>query len=155
MIKGSVWPLPIQPADQITVKIKVHTMIENGGEKETFELTTFGRYYVKNASGYLQYEESTEEGPMKTTMKLTEDGILLMRSGSVKMRMLLEEKKQHRGSYTTPFGELLMITDTKELQHRWNSENSIGTIEVLYDLLIQGSKAGTYKLQIVFEEEKR
>ncbi len=155
MIKGSVWPLPIQPADQIPVKIKVHTMIENGGEKETFELTTFGRYYVKNASGYLQYEESTEEGPMKTTMKLTEDGILLMRSGSLKMRMLLEERKQHRGSYTTPFGELLMITDTKELQHRWNSESSKGTIEVLYDLSIQGSKAGTYKLQIVFEEEKR
>lgn len=143
------------PADQIPVKIKVHTMIENGGEKETFELTTFGRYYVKNESAYLQYEESTEEGPMKTTMKLTDNGILLMRSGSIKMRMQLEEQMKHRGIYTTPFGELQIMTDTKELQHRWNSESSIGTIEVLYHLSIQGSKAGTYKLQIVFEEEKR
>jgi uncharacterized beta-barrel protein YwiB (DUF1934 family) len=69
--------------------------------------------------------------------------------------MLLEEKKKHRGSYTTPFGELQIMTDTKELQHRWNSESSEGKIEVLYNLSIQGSEAGTYRLQIVFEEEKR
>lgn len=147
--------MPIQPADQIPVKIKVHTSIQNGGEKETFELTTFGRYYLKNASAYLQYEEVTEEGPMKTTMKLTGTEMLLMRSGSIKMRMLLEEKKKHRGSYTTSFGELQIITDTKELQHRWNSETSEGRLEVLYNLSIQGSEAGTYKLQIVFEEEER
>jgi uncharacterized beta-barrel protein YwiB (DUF1934 family) len=147
--------LPIQPADQIPVKIKVHTSIQNGGEKETFELTTFGRYYLKNASAYLQYEEVTEEGQMKTTIKITGSEMLLMRSGSIKMRMLLEEKKKHRGSYTTPFGELQIMTDTKELQHRWNSESSEGRIEVLYNLSIQGSEAGTYRLQIVFEEEKR
>lgn len=145
--------MPIQPADQIPVKIKVHTSIQNGGEKETFELTTFGRYYLKNESAYLQYEEVTEEGQMKTTIKLTDNEMLLMRSGSIKMRMLLEEKKKHRGSYTTPFGELQIMTETKELQHRWNSETSEGRIEVLYDLSIQGSKAGTYSLQIVFEEE--
>jgi uncharacterized beta-barrel protein YwiB (DUF1934 family) len=147
--------LSIQPADQIPVKIKVHTSIQNGGEKENFELTTFGRYYLKNASAYLQYEEVTEEGQMKTTIKLTGTEMLLMRSGSIKMRMLLEEKKKHRGSYTTPFGELQIMTDTKELQHRWNSESSEGRIEVLYKLSIQGSEAGTYRLQIVFEEEKR
>ena len=147
--------MPIQPADQIPVKIKVHTSIQNGGEKETFELTTFGRYYLKNASAYLQYEEVTEDGDMKTTIKLTDHEMLLMRSGSIKMRMLLEEKKKHRGSYTTPFGELQIITDTKELQHRWNSETGKGRIEVLYNLSIQGSEAGTYRLQIVFEEEKR
>lgn len=142
------------PAEQIPVKIKVHTSIQNGEEKETFELITFGRYYQKNSSSYLLYEENSEEGQLKTTIKLTDHEMLLMRTGSIKMRMLLEAQKSHHGSYTTPFGELKIVTETKELRNKWDEQTNKGSIEVLYDLIIQGSTAGTYQLQISFEEEK-
>ncbi|WP_077215102.1 DUF1934 domain-containing protein [Bacillus dakarensis] len=142
------------PAEQKQVKIKLNTSIFNDGEKETFELTTFGRYYKKGNSFFLQYEETMEEGPIKSTMKVSDQEALLLRSGAINMRMVFQHNKKQQGRYETPYGTMGLVTRTKRLVSSVNADEKKGNIDILYDLTMHGSHAGTYHLEFVFEEEK-
>jgi uncharacterized beta-barrel protein YwiB (DUF1934 family) len=141
------------PAEQTPVKIKVKTDIRSGGNKETFELTAFGRYYKKNGSRFLQYDEENEAGTVKTIVKMAEGEALILRSGAVKMRLPFRMNKRMRGSYEMPFGTMEMLTLTKGLSQTFEDGNGKGSFDLLYEMKMQGSQAGTYHLAITFEEE--
>lgn len=136
-----------------SAKIKVKTTIWNDGQKETFELTTFGRYYEKGESIFLQYEEFLEEGSVKSIVKVSEHEALILRSGAVNMRMVFVMNKRQAGKYVTPYGTIGIETRTKRLACK--KEASSGAVDILYDLHMQGSIAGTYHMEIVFEEENQ
>ena len=131
--------MSIGPADQIPVKVTVSTAIYSGSEKETFELTTFGRYYKKANSSYLQYDEAMEEGDVHTTVKISENDVLIMRSGAIKMRLHFLLNKKTHGNYKTPYGLLETSAVTKRLDTDFNDENQEGHVDLLYDMAIQGS----------------
>lgn len=150
-IKGGV--ILTNTIGQKSAKIKVKTMIWNNGEEETFELTTFGRYYEKGDSSYLQYEELLEEDTVKSIVKVSEDEVLILRSGAVNMRMVFSAGDKHTGRYETSYGVMGVETITKKLAHKL--EEHRGSIDVLYELHMQGALAGTYQLEISFEEEKK
>src|SRR5690606_27043141 len=139
-------------AEQVPVKIKVKTDIRNGNDKETYELIAFGRYYKKENTRLLQYDEAMEEGTVKTTIKLTEEEGLILRNGAVKMRLPFKRNKKQTGSYHTPYGILEMGTLTKSLDHQFDEKTNSGMIEFLYELKIQDAPVGTYHLIINFEK---
>jgi uncharacterized beta-barrel protein YwiB (DUF1934 family) len=56
--------------------------------------------------------------------------------------------KKLRGSYEMPFGTFETMTLAKRIEH------SDGLIDILYDFTMQGSHAGTYHLEITFQEDK-
>ncbi|MCM3664589.1 DUF1934 domain-containing protein [Mesobacillus subterraneus] len=141
------------PADQIPVKVTVKTVIYSGSEKETFELTTFGRYYKKANSSYLQYDEVMEEGDVHTTVKVSGSEVLILRSGAIKMRLHFLLNKKTPGNYKTPYGLLETSAATKRLDTDFNDEKQEGHVDLLYDMAIQGSSAGTYHLTINYKEE--
>lgn len=141
-----------RPNSQKPIKIKVNTTIWNNGEKETFELSTFGRYYEKNDAFYLQYEEVMEEGSINSIVKISTDETLILRSGAVSMRMVFEKNKKRLGRYETPFGTMGISTRTNRLAY--NIEDTAGNLDILYELHMQGALAGTYHLEIQFKEEK-
>lgn len=146
----------MKPADQIPIKIKVKTIIQNDGDLQTYELTTFGRYYKKDYSMFLQYEEHQEEGIVKTIVKFSNEEALILRSGAIKMRLPFKNGTELVGSYETPFGKLGTITNTKKLQLITKNEPYlVGSVDITYDFYIQDSKAGTYEMMITFEEEKK
>lgn len=144
----------ISPEEGRPVKIKVRTVISNGNEKETFELTTFGRYYEKSSAAYLQYEEVLEEGTVQSTVKIAEDHTTILRKGPVSMKMVFRRDKELEGRYRTPFGMIDISTYTKDLDHSFEKKEKKGFVQIIYDLKMQGSHAGTYDLQVLFEEEK-
>lgn len=139
--------------NQIPVKINVKTTIHDGNSKDTFELTAVGRYYKKGNARYLQYEEEMDVGMVKTIVKMTEDDGLILRSGSIKMRLPFKMHQSLRGNYTTPYGVFNLKTLTKRMVHEFKEETSTGSIDLMYDLNMQGAKAGAYHLTIAFEEE--
>lgn len=141
--------------DGMPVKIKVKTVISNGNEKETFELTTIGRYYEKSHSAYLQYEEILEEGTIRSTVKIAEDRTTILRKGPVSMKMVFQRKEEIEGRYRTPYGLIDMSTYTKDLAYSYEEKEKKGFVQIIYDLKMQGSHAGTYDLQLLFEEEKK
>lgn len=148
-----MWQLSGRPAKQKPVKIKVNTTIWNNGDRETFELTTFGRYYEKNDAVFLQYEEVMEEGTVRSIIKVSKNETLILRSGAIHMRMVFEMNKKHVGKYESPFGPLAIQTHTKRLSHQL--EEGTGSVDILYELHMQGALAGTYHLEVQFKEEKR
>ncbi|ESU34419.1 hypothetical protein G3A_01300 [Bacillus sp. 17376] len=142
-----------KPAEQIPVKVTVKTVIYSGKEKETFELTTFGRYYKKANSSYLQYDEVMEEGDVHTTVKISGDEVLILRSGAIKMRLLFLLNKKNPGNYQTQYGLLQTSALTKRLDTDFNEMKQEGHVDLLYDMAIQGATAGTYHLTINYKEE--
>ncbi|MDE3840357.1 DUF1934 domain-containing protein [Bacillus methanolicus] len=143
--------MPLRPAEQMPVKIKIKTEIHQDGNKETFELITFGRYYQKGESSFLQYEEVLEEGRINTTVKISGQEVLILRSGAVKMRMRFQEQKTFAGTYETPYGVLQTSASTKRINQ--SLYNNTGSLELVYDLQMQGQDSGTYHMTIRYEEE--
>nr|WP_275411177.1 DUF1934 domain-containing protein [Bacillus sp. B15-48] len=126
------------------VKITVNTAVDG----EVYELVTFGQYYQKGASKYLQYEESIPEGTIRTTVKLNNEEVLILRKGAVDMRLHLVLNKKTPGTYHTPLGLLMTEADTKQI------EIAEGRVKVRYDLTIQGSHAGTYEMNINYRTDQ-
>ncbi|MCM3586836.1 DUF1934 domain-containing protein [Mesobacillus maritimus] len=128
--------------EQIPVKVTVKTIIN----KEPYELIAFGRYSKKGSSAYLQYDEMMTEGTIHTTVKLKEEEVLILRKGAVDMRLHFIANKKTPGTYKTDQGLMLTEANTKKI----NLED--GRVEIRYDLAIQGSHAGTYHMNIQYEE---
>nr|WP_246869638.1 DUF1934 domain-containing protein [Priestia megaterium] len=133
---------------EIPMKINVKTTIHQHGGKEVYELAVFGRYLQKDGASFLKYEEMQEEGNVRTIVKVAGDEALILRGGAVKMRLPFRLHKKLRGSYEMPFGTFETLTLAKRIEH------SDGLIDILYDFTMQGSHAGTYHLEITFQEDK-
>jgi uncharacterized beta-barrel protein YwiB (DUF1934 family) len=93
--------------------------LQNGPETdgEPIEMTTTGEYFYKNNKHYILYEE-VMEGETKTTKNRIKamDGMMeLTKSGVVNVHMLFEEHKKNITHYCTPYGDLDMGIDTKEI----------------------------------------
>ncbi|KAB2332472.1 DUF1934 domain-containing protein [Bacillus mesophilum] len=143
------------PAEQMPVKINVKTVIRDRGEKQTFDLTAFGRFHQKGEAHFLQYDENMEAGTAKTIIKMGDQDGVILRSGAVKMRLPFRLNKKMRGSYELPYGTLEMLTTTKRFDHTYNETTKQGSIELLYELKTQGANTGTYHLKITFEEDAK
>jgi uncharacterized beta-barrel protein YwiB (DUF1934 family) len=132
---------------EIPMKINVKTTIHQQGGKEVYELALFGRYLEKDGAVFLKYEEVQAEGTVRTIVKVAGDEALILRGGAVKMRLPFRLHKKLRGSYEMPFGSFETMTLAKRIEH------SAGLIDILYDFSMQGEPAGTYHLEITFQED--
>lgn len=132
---------------EIPMKINVKTTIHQQGAKEVYELAVFGRYLEKDGASFLKYEEVQDEGTVRTIVKVAGDEALILRGGAVKMRLPFRLHKKLRGSYEMPFGSFETITLAKRIEH------AAGLIDILYDFSMQGKPAGTYHLEITFQED--
>lgn len=139
-------------AEKRPIKVNVLTTILIDGDKQEIELTVFGHYYKKMSAHYLQYEEVHEEGKMNTVMKLTADEVVIIRNGILKMRLYFSRNTRRRGMYETPYGKLPIYTKTTFYKHIQNERSLEGHVDLQYDLFMDGTKTGQYKLQLTYEE---
>lgn len=95
-----------------------------------------------------------EEGTIKTIVKVSGQEGSVLRNGAVNMKLLFQKNKSLTGSYETPYGVLEMNTSTSRINQEYDEVLKKGVIDILYDLKMQGSHAGTYHLAITFEEDK-
>ena len=108
---------------------------DQGGEDAgQIETVVSGDYYERNDKHYVIYEEVTEgfEQPIRNRLKFSEDMVELTRSGPINVHMVFQENKKNLTSYNTPFGQILMGIDTKNIQIQ-EQENHI-IVEVEYSL---------------------
>lgn len=114
---------------------------QNEGEAEQIETITVGTYYEKNGKHYVLYEEVTEgfDEPTKNRMKFGEHFLELTRTGLINVHMVFEENRKNMTSYQTPYGNILIGIDTKQI-HLEKEEDRIGvivdyTLEVNYEMM--------------------
>lgn len=85
---------------------------------EAIETITVGSYYAKNGKHYVIYDEVTEgfEEPTRNKIKFSEHMLELTRSGLVNVHMVFEENRKNMTSYHTPYGNIIVGIDTRQIQ---------------------------------------
>ena len=81
------------------------------------ELVIKGLYYNKNEKHYLLYNEVMEgfKEPVKTKVIFGVEDLEIIRSGPVNVRMFFQENKKNMTSYKTPYGNILLGINTKNM----------------------------------------
>ena len=109
-------------------------MDEEGGEP--VEVITAGEYYYRNGKHYILYDEVMEgfEGVTKNRIRITQDCLDVSKKGVSNVHMIFEKNRKNLTSYQTPFGNLMIGIDARNLQI--SEEENMIDIKVDYDLEI-------------------
>lgn len=102
---------------------------------EAIEVVTPGSYYCKNGKHYVIYDEVTEgvQGTTKNKIKISgTDSLEIMKTGQSNAHMLFEKSRKNLTYYKTPFGQLLVGVNTKNMKINVTEENI--DISVDYEL---------------------
>ncbi len=119
------------------------------GEENTIELITEGKFYKKNETYYLVYDESEISGMegSTTTLKIQDSKISMKRFGSNTSNLVFEKGKRHRTEYDTIYGDMVMEVVTNKMDVNI-SEIGKGSIKVAYRLNISDSIESSNHLSI-------
>lgn len=96
-------------------------VVENISEEESeaIEVVTPANYYCKNGKHYILYDEVTEgiSGVTKNKIKISgEDSLEIMKSGISNAHMIFEKNKKNLTYYQTPYGQMLVGVNTKNME---------------------------------------
>lgn len=131
----------------------IGTQRDGKGEESRIELITAGRGYEKNGVRYIVYKDSEISGleGVTTMLKIYDQYVVLVRTGSVdhKQEFRLDEKSY--SMYHTPYGTMQMGILTKNIKMALASV--IGTLEISYELEMNGQWQSTNTLSISIREE--
>lgn len=138
------------------VIIEVHgTQRYAGGREEKIVLLTPGRHYQKNGTDYFIYRETSLSGMegTTTTLKVRGSEVILVRTGAVEARQVFAVGQPHYSTYITSFGSLAIgILPVRVDVVRRNSGT---TINLTYELRIEGEWQSTNSLCIAIREERK
>lgn len=129
------------------ISIKGLQQVDNPDTDE-ISLTTEGRYYEKNGTYYLMYEESEVTGfaDTRTTVKVTPSAVTVTRAGKYPSMMTFEKGQRHMSLYETDYGPLTICIATKNVD--WSLDEKGGSINVSYDIEVQHAHMSTNSLCI-------
>ena len=102
------------------------------GEDEGIEVVTPANYYLRNGKHYIIYDEVVEgmTGTIRNKIKITgTDVVEIMRSGLSSSHMIFEKNKKNLTYYRTPFGQMLVGVNTRNMKVDVGEDN----IDVLVD----------------------
>lgn len=136
------------------VKLSISGLHQDAeAENANVETIVSAEYFKKNDSHYLLYEEKQEgfEKTSKNRIKFKENSMELTRQGLMQTHMVFEEKKKHMTRYTTPYGEILLGIDTKQIRVMEQEHRIEVTVE--YSLEADGEYLSDCKIQLQIEEE--
>lgn len=88
-------------------------------ENEAIEVVTPANYYCKNGKHYILYDEVTEgiSGVTKNRIKISgEESLEIMKSGISNAHMIFEKNKKNLTYYQTPYGQMLVGVNTKNME---------------------------------------
>lgn len=100
------------------VKIRIKGKQRNiEGEENIIELMTEGKFYKKNDSYYIIYDETEISGMegATTTLKIQGEKVYMKRFGSSASSLVFEKGKKHRTEYFTQYGEMSIEVVTNKM----------------------------------------
>lgn len=137
------------------VLVKVQSIQrDSNGDELKLELTSEGKFYVKDQTQYIVYEESelTELDGVTTVIKVLPDqSVLLLRMGKMHQRQEYRKGKTSKSLYETPVGTLDVTMKTYECDI--DLDDGIGTIRLGYDVELAGMGANYTQLTITVQED--
>ena len=123
-------------------------------ESEPVEVITAGDYYKKNNKHYVIYDEVTEgfDGTTKNIIKLQEDCIDITKRGITNVHMVFEKNKKNITCYQTPFGNLMLGIDAKNINIKEDEHYISVKVEYALELNYEHIADCTIKMAIQSKE---
>lgn len=124
------------------------------GEQEEISLVTEATLYERGGKYYVAYDESELTGleGTKTTVKMADREVLLVRTGAHPSHMLFAEDERHVGLYQTAMGiELAIATHTSHI-HNAVGENG-GELVIDYSIELDSTVIGEHHFEMVVSTE--
>lgn len=101
-------------------------------EEDAIEVVTPASYYWRNGKHYILYDEVLEGmgGTIRNKIKITgTDSLEIMKTGASNTHMVFEKNKKNLTYYRTPYGQLLVGLNTRDMEINVTEEK----IDVLVD----------------------
>lgn len=124
-----------------------------GGEKESIEFLTKGRYYKRDNARFLSYEEIDEEDMKvtKTLLKVEEDRcVTLTRSGAQRSQLVIEKGQRHQCHYDNGMADWMMGIEASMIKN--GLEDNGGTLDFKYSMDINAMLQSEHEVSIVVKE---
>lgn len=119
-------------------------------DSEPVEVITAGDYYKKNNKHYVIYDEVTEgfDGTTKNIIKLQEDCVDITKRGITNVHMVFEKNKKNITCYQTPFGNLMLGIDAKNISIKEDEHDISVNVEYALELNYEHIADCTVKMAI-------
>ncbi|MBR2591947.1 MAG: DUF1934 domain-containing protein [Oscillospiraceae bacterium] len=134
----------------ITVTGLIYTG-DGDNENDYIDVITPGKYYFRNGSHVLVYEEILEgcEAPVRNFLTVSPEQVSMRKSGIVFSQMEFVPGKPTRALYGTPFGELELDIETKSIDI---SEGEDGIrADIRYVLTVNGIQRNNCFVKILVQ----
>lgn len=116
-----------------------NNQIYENGKNESLEITTEGRFVLKNGTYFLLYKEYNEFGECSVILRISNEMVSMRRKGVSNARMDYKKGLHQEVLYTVPYGDLIIDLDTDSVEIELD-ETSGGKIRICYSLSISGEK---------------
>ena len=134
------------------VIISIRGLQEQDGEAgDPITLVTPGRYYRKNDSYYISYEESELTGlaGTRTTLRGKPDVVKLGRTGLYPSELQFELGKRHMSLYHTDYGDLSIVVSTNHIRNTLTDDG--GDLDVQYTVEVANTPVGVNHLSLTIK----
>lgn len=123
------------------VLISVKTVQYIDGQPEAVELITQGEYHRVGEEYFAEYEESEISGMegTKTVMKINEDTLRIVRTGTTTSDLMFKQGMDHVSLYSTPFGTLEVMIRPRKVDIDINDNG--GNVKLEYKMEALGLEA--------------
>jgi uncharacterized beta-barrel protein YwiB (DUF1934 family) len=125
-----------------------------GGERNVVHAT--GEAIARGHLLYILYDE-TQSGPeggevtVRNTLKIADNGIKLIRHGSIQSEQSFEPGQCLPGFYRSPYTRFNLTTDTRKLDIKRDGRSLAVSWE--YDLYVYGELSGQFAISLNIQEE--
>lgn len=134
-------------SNKIIIKTKQY---DADGNMDTIELKAYGKIIEKNGSIYIKYNQKEEDMEVKNTIKISEDCIKVIKTGSVNSTMTFTKGNKHTNKYATPQGMFLIDTKVNDFK----ISNGEKKLEVHLDYMIEIQEMFTGRNKMIIKVEK-
>ncbi len=134
-------------------KIFIQSILINESDQDVIKTVADCKCFFRGKKTYIIYNEPQEAGfsDVKTIVKIDDQKVFLTRIGDVEQKTLFEAGKIDLCNYKTPYMNIDMIVDTKNLMVV-TRENFID-IYIEYELVLGHQSQGLIKLRMLAGED--
>lgn len=134
------------------VTVTIATQQEQGGQSSDYKQTFEGQCFQMGETLYLRYNEDQDT---QVTFKFAADGTVMLtrkKKNGQRLQLVFDGTKPVKtNKYHTPYGVILITTETSRLEFEKKDGEFAGSLAVDYALSQQGNRVGNYKLRLQFE----
>lgn len=129
------------------VKVKIKTsQRRDDGEVQTIESFYKGKKQEKNGSLFVNFLEYDTVKDSVSTIKISEDYVLILKSGEVRAKMKFKEGETFSSRYSTPYGDFDMSIYTYKIAKKVSDTDV--KLNLDYKINIDGLLSANNRIEI-------